>query len=70
MPPQKFDHLPRFHVPFCLSHNLIYLLYFCPSLDISEINKQGCGLARKEHGNAVNDDFYFETRNHRTEMVE
>jgi len=37
----------------CLSHNLVYLLYFCPSLDISKINKQGCGLARKGHGNVV-----------------
>jgi len=23
--------------------------------DISKINKQGCGLARKGHGNAIND---------------
>jgi len=31
---------------FCLNHNLVYLLYFCPSLLISRINKlkQGCGL--------------------------
>jgi len=28
--------LPRFHVPFqCLSHDLAYLLYFCPSWDRS-----------------------------------
>jgi len=27
-------------------------------LDISEINKQGCGLARKEHENAVNTVVY------------
>jgi len=36
---------------FCLSHDLVYLLYFCPSLD--KINKQGCCLARKGHGNTV-----------------
>jgi len=23
--------LPRFHVPFWLSHILVYLFYFCPS---------------------------------------
>jgi len=39
---------------FCLSHNLVYLLYFCPRLDRSTIDKQGCGLTRKEYGNAVN----------------
>jgi len=40
---------------FCLGHNLVYLLYVlvCPSLDISKINKQRCGLARNEYGNAV-----------------
>jgi len=40
---------------FCLSHNLVYSLYFCRSLDISKINEQGCGLARKGHGSGVND---------------
>jgi len=43
---------------FCLSHNLIYLLYVCPSQDrsynISKLNKQGCGLAINGHGNEVN----------------
>jgi len=42
---------------FCLNYNLVYLLYFCPSLDrsfyVNKINKQTCGLARKEHRNAV-----------------
>jgi len=45
--------LPCFHVPFCLSNNPCLLIDSSPSLDISEINKQGCGLARKRHGNAV-----------------
>jgi len=48
---------------FCLSHNLVYLVYFCPSLDkifdISKINKQGCGLARNGHGNAMIDSPLF-----------
>jgi len=34
---------------FCLSLNLVYLLYFCSSLDRSKINKQGCGLARRDN---------------------
>jgi len=34
---------------------IVYLLYSCPSLDISKINKQGCGLVRKGYGNAVID---------------
>jgi len=25
---------------FCLSFNLVYLLYLCPSLDIRKINKE------------------------------
>jgi len=54
---QNRSQLPRFHVLFYLSLNL-FLLYFCLSLDISydrsKINKQGCGLARKGHGNGVN----------------
>jgi len=37
----------------CLSLNFVYLLYVCPSLDISKINIQGYGLARKGHRNAV-----------------
>jgi len=35
---------------FCVSHNLVYLLYLCLSLDIRKINEQRCGLARKGHG--------------------
>jgi len=27
-------------------------------LDISKINKQGCGLARKGHGNAINGEVF------------
>jgi len=27
----KILHLPRFHVPFWLSHILVYLFYLCPS---------------------------------------
>jgi len=51
----------------CLSHNLVYLLYFCPSLDksfdISKINKQRSGLARKGHRNAVNEKkLYFDVK--------
>jgi len=42
---------------FSLSHNLVYSLCLCPSLDISlnirKINKQECS-ARRRHGNAVN----------------
>jgi len=50
--------LPRFHAPFWLSRNLVYFTYvlayaYCPSQDISIINKQGYGLARKGSGNAV-----------------
>jgi len=49
--------MPRFHVSFWLSHILVYLFYLnfslCPSQDISKIDKQGYGLDRKEHGNAV-----------------
>jgi len=33
-------HLPRFHVPFCISHILVYLFYLCPSLGISQGHKQ------------------------------
>jgi len=36
---------------FCLSHKLVCFLYFCPSMN--KINKQGCGLAKKGHGNEV-----------------
>jgi len=42
-----------FHVPFWLSHILVYLFYFCPSYDISIINIQSYGLDRKGHGTAV-----------------
>jgi len=39
--------LPHFHVPFCLSHILVYLFYFCPSFcPISDkiiINEQSYG---------------------------
>jgi len=38
---------------FCLSHNFVYLLYFCLNWDRSKINKQGCGLTGKGHGNGV-----------------
>jgi len=54
----KKGQLPRFHVLFCLSHSFVYLLCFCPnwarSYDKSKINKHGCCLARKGHGNGVN----------------
>jgi len=39
----------------CLSHSFVYLLYFCPNRTEGKINKQGCGLARKGHGNEVKD---------------
>jgi len=39
---------------FCLSHNLFIYCTSGLALDIIKINKQGCGLARKEHRNAVN----------------
>jgi len=46
---------------FFLSH--VYLLYLCPSLDISydrrTINKQGCGFVKKRHGNVVIVCFFF-----------
>jgi len=45
--------MPRSMSLFCQSLNFACLLYFYPSLNISKINKQGCGLARKGHGNAV-----------------
>jgi len=52
---------PHFHVPFWLSYALVFYL-ICPSLKyISKINKQGYGLAIKEHGNTVKDskvDYY------------
>jgi len=32
---------------FCLSHSFVYLLYY--------LNKQGCGLTRKGHGNGLNE---------------
>jgi len=38
--------------PCCL---FVILNYLCPSSDISKIIKQGCGLARKGHGNVVNE---------------
>jgi len=47
---------------FCLNHRFVYLLYFCPgwdrSKDRSKINKQGCSLARKGHGNGVNETYH------------
>jgi len=53
------SHIPRFYVPFWLSHILVYLFYLCSSLDISQqdirkINQQECALARKRNGNAIN----------------
>jgi len=39
---KALDYTPqllRFHVSFCLSHILVYLLYYYPSLNISKINK-------------------------------
>jgi len=52
------EHFPRFNVRFWLSLILIYIFYLCPSLPklgCNKINKQGYGLARKGHGNAVID---------------
>jgi len=43
--------VPRFHVPFWLSHILVCLFYFCPSFcpswDRNIINKQRYGYDRK-----------------------
>jgi len=47
------NHYPISMSLFCLSHNVVYLLHFCPNWDRSKINKQGCCLARKVHGNGV-----------------
>jgi len=51
--------LPRFYIIFWLSYILVYLFWLClyrslcPNKDIQIINKQGYGLDRKGHGNAV-----------------
>jgi len=41
---------------FCPSHNSVHPLHFRPSWDRSKLNKQGCGTARKVHGNGVIDE--------------
>jgi len=54
------EQISSFHVSFWLSHILVYLFYLCSSLgisrDISKINKQRNGLARKGRGNGVKDN--------------